>query len=109
MVRTEGADGLRVRGAGSRALMKRTPSLHRAPAPPPRPPPATAGAAAGRRRRGVGQMAAPASLRMGAGRVIAIDRFPERLGMAAAIGAEPLDDELFKRKPDGCVRVVFRP
>ncbi|GAB2908873.1 zinc-dependent alcohol dehydrogenase [Nonomuraea fastidiosa] len=66
---------------------------------------------------GVGQMAALASLRMGAERVIAIDRFPERLGMAAAIGAEPLDYERADvldalkemtggRGPDVCIEAV---
>ncbi|MFB9476438.1 zinc-dependent alcohol dehydrogenase [Nonomuraea salmonea] len=66
---------------------------------------------------GVGQMAALASLRMGAERVIAIDRFPERLGMAAALGAEPLDYERTDvldalkeltggRGPDVCIEAV---
>ncbi|UBU16330.1 zinc-dependent alcohol dehydrogenase [Nonomuraea gerenzanensis] len=66
---------------------------------------------------GVGQMAALASLRMGAERVIAIDRFPERLAMAAAIGAETLNYEQVDvldalkeltggRGPDVCVEAV---
>jgi len=66
---------------------------------------------------GVGQMAALAALRMGAEQVIAIDRFPERLAMAAAIGAEPLDYERVDvldalkeltggRGPDVCIEAV---
>ncbi|MEV0346997.1 zinc-dependent alcohol dehydrogenase [Nonomuraea sp. NPDC050680] len=66
---------------------------------------------------GVGQMAALASLRMGADRVIAIDRFPERLAMASAIGAQTLDYEQVDvldalreltggRGPDVCIEAV---
>ncbi|MEO3802310.1 zinc-dependent alcohol dehydrogenase [Nonomuraea sp. B1E8] len=66
---------------------------------------------------GVGQMAALASLRMGADRVIVIDRFPERLAMAAEMGAEILNYgesdvlEALKeltggRGPDVCIEAV---
>ncbi|MEW9547344.1 zinc-dependent alcohol dehydrogenase [Nonomuraea sp. NPDC050783] len=66
---------------------------------------------------GVGQMAALAAKVMGAERVIAIDRFPERLAMAAALGAETLDYEQVDvldalkeltggRGPDVCIEAV---
>ncbi|MER7499385.1 zinc-dependent alcohol dehydrogenase [Nonomuraea pusilla] len=67
---------------------------------------------------GVGQMAARAAFLMGAERVIAIDRHPERLRMAAeAVGAEVLDYERVDvldalkemtggRGPDVCVEAV---
>ncbi|MFG3436477.1 zinc-dependent alcohol dehydrogenase [Nonomuraea sp. NPDC047897] len=67
---------------------------------------------------GVGQMAALAARTMGAERVIAIDRFPERLAMTAReIGVETLDyrkvdvlDALKEmtggRGPDACIEAV---
>jgi threonine dehydrogenase-like Zn-dependent dehydrogenase len=67
---------------------------------------------------GVGQMAAKAALLMGAGRVVVIDRFPERLDMVTRhIGAEALDytdvdvhDALLEmtagRGPDRCIEAV---
>ncbi|WP_084959188.1 zinc-dependent alcohol dehydrogenase [Thermoactinospora rubra] len=67
---------------------------------------------------GVGQMAAKAAYLMGAERVIAIDRFPERLAMAAGrVGAEPLNYEETDvlealkeatggRGPDVCIEAV---
>ncbi|MBG0830688.1 glutathione-dependent formaldehyde dehydrogenase [Planomonospora sp. ID67723] len=67
---------------------------------------------------GVGQMAVRAAYLMGAERVIAIDRFPERLKMAADhVGAEPLDYEKVDvldalkettggRGPDVCIEAV---
>jgi threonine dehydrogenase-like Zn-dependent dehydrogenase len=63
---------------------------------------------------GVGLMAAQSALLMGAGRVISIDRFPERLRMARErVGAETINyadgDGVFKHKQDGCVRAVFTP
>ncbi|GIH93701.1 zinc-dependent alcohol dehydrogenase [Planobispora siamensis] len=67
---------------------------------------------------GVGQMAIRAAYLMGAERVIAIDRFPERLTMAAErVGAETLDYEKVDvldalkeatggRGPDVCIEAV---
>jgi threonine dehydrogenase-like Zn-dependent dehydrogenase len=64
----------------------------------------------------VGLFAIQSALVMGAERVIAIDRIPERLEMARAFGAIPLDDrddvvEALRllsggRGPDGCVDAV---
>jgi threonine dehydrogenase-like Zn-dependent dehydrogenase len=71
-------------------------------------------------------MAQQSAFLMGAERVIAIDRFPERLRMAREqVGAElnpsylathrfsleeaPRGYEMFKNKEDGCVRAVFVP
>ena len=67
---------------------------------------------------GVGQMAARAAILMGAGAVVVIDRFPERLAQAAdVIGAVPLDYEEMDvydtlldmtggRGPDRCIEAV---
>lgn len=67
---------------------------------------------------GVGQMAIRAAYLMGAERVIGIDRFPERLAMAAdRVGADVLDYERFDvletlkeltggRGPDVCIEAV---
>lgn len=67
---------------------------------------------------GVGLMAAQGALALGAERVIAIDRFRERLALAQQIGAEPLDylavpsvvDALKEmtggRGPDACIDAV---
>ncbi|WP_224327391.1 zinc-binding dehydrogenase [Streptomyces olivaceus] len=67
---------------------------------------------------GVGQMAARAAMLLGAERVIAIDRFPERLAMTAEhVGCETLDytqtdvsGELLERSggrgPDVCIEAV---
>lgn len=67
---------------------------------------------------GVGLMAQQAALALGAERVIAIDRFPERLALARRIGAEPLDylavedvvEALVEltggRGPDACIDAV---
>ncbi len=64
----------------------------------------------------VGQFAIRCAFLMGARRVFAIDRVPERLALAAAAGAEPLDDrddvvEELKartggRGPDACIDAV---
>ena len=62
----------------------------------------------------VGQFAIRSALMLGAGRVIAIDKIPERLAMAEAGGAETIDfsktdvyDELMARTgnrgPDSCI------
>lgn len=66
---------------------------------------------------GVGLMAQKSAFLLGAERVIAIDRYPERLAMSAALGAEPLDytkvdilDALKTmtggRGPDSCIDAV---
>jgi threonine dehydrogenase-like Zn-dependent dehydrogenase len=66
---------------------------------------------------GVGLMAQKSALLMGAGRVIAIDRIPERLALARQLGAETLDytqtdvlEELKQttggRGPDACIEAV---
>lgn len=67
---------------------------------------------------GVGQMAARSALLLGAGRVIVIDRFPERLAQAEqVIGAETLDyttddvpaelrERTGGRGPDRCIEAV---
>jgi threonine dehydrogenase-like Zn-dependent dehydrogenase len=66
---------------------------------------------------GVGLMAQKSALLMGAGRVIAIDRIPERLALARSLGAETLDytqtdvlEELKQttggRGPDACIEAV---
>lgn len=67
---------------------------------------------------GVGLMAQQSALALGAERVIAIDRFPERLALAAQMGAEPLDylavDSVVEqlkemtggRGPDACIDAV---
>jgi threonine dehydrogenase-like Zn-dependent dehydrogenase len=65
----------------------------------------------------VGLFAAQSALLLGAARVIAIDRFPERLRKARAIGAEPLNYESTDvlsalkemtggRGPDACIDAV---
>lgn len=65
----------------------------------------------------VGQFAIQSALLLGAGQVIAIDRVPERLAMAAAAGGTPVDDaegdvvEMLKgltggRGPDACIDAV---
>jgi threonine dehydrogenase-like Zn-dependent dehydrogenase len=65
----------------------------------------------------VGLFAIASAMMFGAGRVIAIDRFPERLRKAESIGAEPLDyestdvQEALKeitggRGPDACIDAV---
>lgn len=66
----------------------------------------------------VGLMAQRSALLLGAGRVIAIDRLPERLRMAERFGAEPLDfssggsvvERLVEmtggRGPDACIEAV---
>lgn len=65
----------------------------------------------------VGQFAVRSALLLGADRVIAIDRIPERLQMAAAAGAQPVSfdevnvlDALFEltagRGPDACIDCV---
>ena len=65
----------------------------------------------------VGQFAIRSAMILGAGRVIAIDRFPERLEMARSAGAETIDyseadvhDELMAmtggRGPDACIDAV---
>ncbi len=66
----------------------------------------------------VGQMAIRSAFLLGAGRVIAIDRVPERLEMAKRGGAEPIDYEEDKdvierlkeltagRGPDACIDAV---
>jgi threonine dehydrogenase-like Zn-dependent dehydrogenase len=65
----------------------------------------------------VGLFAIASAMLLGAGRVIAIDRFPERLRKAESIGAEPLDYESTDvqdalqamtggRGPDACIDAV---
>jgi threonine dehydrogenase-like Zn-dependent dehydrogenase len=65
----------------------------------------------------VGQFAIQSAFLLGAGRVIAIDRFPERLRMARQAGAETLDYEQERvletlnevtggRGPDSCIDAV---
>lgn len=67
----------------------------------------------------VGQFAIRSALLMGAGRVIAIDKIPERLAMAQAGGAETIDfsavDDVYeeltgrtegRRGPDSCIDAV---
>ncbi|HTS64243.1 MAG TPA: zinc-dependent alcohol dehydrogenase [Candidatus Acidoferrales bacterium] len=65
----------------------------------------------------VGQFAIKSAFLLGAGRVIAIDRFPERLGMARKQGAEIIDYEEIDvletlkektggRGPDSCIEAV---
>lgn len=65
----------------------------------------------------VGQLAAQAALLLGAERVIAIDRFPERLAMIEHIGAETIDytrtdvgaelrERTGGRGPDVCIEAV---
>jgi threonine dehydrogenase-like Zn-dependent dehydrogenase len=64
----------------------------------------------------VGQMAIRSAFLLGAGRVFAIDRVPERMAMARAGGAETIDDqqdvvEVLKqqtgdRGPDACIDAV---
>ena len=67
---------------------------------------------------GVGLMALRSALLMGAGRVVGIDRFPERLVLAAEMGAETIDyattDSVLERLrditggrgPDACIEAV---
>jgi threonine dehydrogenase-like Zn-dependent dehydrogenase len=50
---------------------------------------------------------------LGAGRVIAIDRFPERLEMARThrltLDDAPHGYDIFRNKEDGCIKVVMKP